>query len=313
MDGVKPLVDVVQCPDWVRPAVQQIFGKAVVCRSMELCEEVAKRHSIDAITLDGDRVSRKGVITGGFQDPQRFVRVSLAEAIRSAQQKLVKAEEKLPSLDMQIDSVSNQVNTMHDERRERQERRAKVRMDLQRLAEEVKTAEETVARSGREVQESQEWRHRMQVLIGDCEASIEAMRVERASRSLSTLSSAETRQLESLTNQCQELQAREASAQENLRNLRSAMEERQALLESLLRPRLHALEVEAASGSSDAALEKAEEAAQIFSRLEREHQEAKDGATAAADALRRISEACEQGMDWDGSRMDLLLFFVTWT
>ena len=42
-------------------------------------------------------------------------------------------------------------------------------------------------------------------------------------------------------------------------------------------------------------------------------QQAKDGATAAADALRRISEACEQGMDWDGSRMDLLLFFVTWT
>lgn len=38
-------------------------------------------------------------------------------------------------------------------------------------------------------------------------------------------------------------------------------------------------------------------------------QQAKDGATAAADALRRISEACEQGMDWDGSRMDLLLFF----
>ena len=38
-------------------------------------------------------------------------------------------------------------------------------------------------------------------------------------------------------------------------------------------------------------------------------QQAKDGATAAADALRRISEACEQGMEWDGSRMDLLLFF----
>ena len=29
MDGVKPLVDVVKCPEWVRPAVQQIFGRAV--------------------------------------------------------------------------------------------------------------------------------------------------------------------------------------------------------------------------------------------------------------------------------------------
>lgn len=41
MEGVKPLVDVVKCEDWVRPAVKQIFGKAVVCRTMELCEEVS--------------------------------------------------------------------------------------------------------------------------------------------------------------------------------------------------------------------------------------------------------------------------------
>lgn len=295
MEGVKPLVDVVKCPDWVRPAVQQVFGKAVVCRSMELCEEVAKRHGIDAITLDGDRVSRKGVITGGFQDPQRFVRISLAEAIRSAQLKLAQAEEKLPKLDMEIDSVSEQVNMMHSERRETQEQRSKARMELQRLAEQVKTAEETISRSQREVRDHQEWRHRMQVLIGECEASIEAKKAERASRSLSTLSSAELQRLQSLTDQCQDLETREASAQENLQNLRASMEERQAVLESMLRPRLHALEVEAASESQDVALEKAEEAAQIRARLEREHQEARDGAAAAADELRRVSVACDKG------------------
>ena len=77
---VKLLVDVVRCPDWVKPAVQQVFGRAVVCRSMELCEEVSKRHGVNAVTVDGDRVSHKGVITGGFQDPQRFQRLHLAEA-----------------------------------------------------------------------------------------------------------------------------------------------------------------------------------------------------------------------------------------
>ena len=41
--------------------------------------QVARRHGINAVTVDGDRVSHKGVITGGFQDPQRFVRLALAE------------------------------------------------------------------------------------------------------------------------------------------------------------------------------------------------------------------------------------------
>ncbi|CAL1161490.1 unnamed protein product, partial [Cladocopium goreaui] len=91
-----------------------------------------------------------------------------------------------------------------------------------------------------------------------------------------------------------DLETREASAQENLQNLRASMEERQAVLESMLRPRLHALEVEAASESQDVALEKAEEAAQIRARLEREHQEARDGAAAAADELRRVSVACDK-------------------
>eukprot|EP00913_Durusdinium_trenchii_P020700 g19441.t1 len=222
MEGVKPLVSVVKCPDWVRPAVQQVFGKAVVCRTMELCEEVARRHGIDAIALDGDRVSRKGVITGGFQDPQRFVRLSLAEAIRAAQQRLLQAEEKLPNLDTQIEEVGEEVNGLHSERREIQEQRGKIRVELQRLAEEVKHAEETISASERDLNNLREWRHRMQVLISDCEASIEAKKertsmlkqAERASRSLSTLSAAETKRLQGLTDQCQALEAQEASAQD---------------------------------------------------------------------------------------------------
>ena len=212
IEGVKPLVDVVRCADWVRPAVQQIFGKAVVCSSMELCEEVARHHGIDAISLDGDRVSRKGVITGGFQDPQRFVRLSLAEAIRVAEQKLQKAEQKLPDFDAQIETVSEGVNELHVERRSKQEQRDELRAEMQRLAEEVKGSEEALSRCNRELTELREWRHRMEVLIRECEASIAAKRAERASRSLNGLTAAEERRLQTLTEQLQELQTQEAEA-----------------------------------------------------------------------------------------------------
>eukprot|EP00931_Biecheleriopsis_adriatica_P018562 TRINITY_DN12972_c0_g1_i1.p1 TRINITY_DN12972_c0_g1~~TRINITY_DN12972_c0_g1_i1.p1 ORF type:complete len:1239 (-),score=370.22 TRINITY_DN12972_c0_g1_i1:6-3185(-) len=293
MEGVKPLVDVVKCPDWARAAVQQIFGKAVVCRSMELCEEVAKRHGIDAITLDGDRVSRKGVMTGGFNDPRRFVRISLAEAIRTARAKVQEAEQKLPDFENQIISVGEQVDALHVERRSKQEERERVRAEMQRLTEQVKSAEETQSRSARELSDLREWRHRMEVLIGECEASIVAKRAERASRSLSGISAADERRLEGLTAELQELTSRQQAAEETCTQLRTALEEQEAQLESSLRPRLHALELEAASGSQDDALERAEEAAQTRARLEREHREASDGALAASTELSALAESCK--------------------
>ena len=293
LDGVKPLVDVVKCEDWVRPAVQQVFGKAVVCSSMELCEEVARNHGIDAISLDGDRVSRKGVITGGFQDPQRFVRLSLSEAIRGAQQRLHQAEQKLPDFDAQIETVTEAVNALHVEHRSKHQQRDKLRSEMQRLAEQVKTAEEALTRCGREVTELREWRHRMEVLIRECEASIAAKRAERASRSLNGLSQAEERRLQELTDQLQELQGQESQAQQTMKELQTRLEEKQAHLESALRPRLHLLELEVAGTAQEETAERAEEAVKMQSRLEREHREATERLATESAELQRLAERCE--------------------
>eukprot|EP00439_Symbiodinium_sp_Y106_P049675 s1600_g6.t1 len=290
IEGVKPLVDVVRCADWVRPAVQQIFGKAVVCSSMELCEEVARHHGIDAISLDGDRVSRKGVITGGFQDPQRFVRLSLAEAIRVAEQKLQKAEQKLPDFDAQIETVSEGVNELHVERRSKQEQRDELRAEMQRLAEEVKGSEEALSRCNRELTELREWRHRMEVLIRECEASIAAKRAERASRSLNGLTAAEERRLQTLTEQLQELQTQEAEAQEALKVLQTSLGEKQAQLEGSLRPRLHLLELEVAATSPEETAERAEEAVNLQGRIQKEHGEALSRLQKEAEEMQHLSE-----------------------
>ncbi|CAE8715288.1 unnamed protein product [Polarella glacialis] len=294
MEGVKALVEVVKCPDWAKPAVQQVFGRAVVCRSMELCEEVVKRYGIDAITLDGDRVSRKGVVTGGFHDPQRFVRVSLAEAIRGAHNKVREANERVPQFEAQIAQEAEQVDALHVERRSRQDERDKVRVEMQRLTEQVQSAEDATSRSARELSDLREWRHRMEVLIGECEASIAAKKTERASKSLSGLPAAAEGRLRNLTAELQELQAQQEAAQLAFQGLRSELEEKEAQLESSLRPRLHALELQAASSSQDDALERAEEAAQGRARLEREHREAADGATAAAAELQQLAGSCKR-------------------
>jgi structural maintenance of chromosome 3 (chondroitin sulfate proteoglycan 6) len=49
-------------------AVKHVFGKALMCRSLEVAAMAAKQYNLDCITLDGDQVERKGALTGGFSD-----------------------------------------------------------------------------------------------------------------------------------------------------------------------------------------------------------------------------------------------------
>ena len=60
-------------------AFEQVFGKTWVCRDLTVAAAYVKSHGINTITLDGDRVDRKGALTGGYHD----VRRSRIEAIRN--------------------------------------------------------------------------------------------------------------------------------------------------------------------------------------------------------------------------------------
>ncbi|CDY57479.1 BnaAnng14600D [Brassica napus] len=53
------------------PALGQVFGRTVVCRDLNVATRVAKNDGLDCITLEGDQVSRKGGMTGGFYDHRR--------------------------------------------------------------------------------------------------------------------------------------------------------------------------------------------------------------------------------------------------
>ncbi|KAJ7172679.1 structural maintenance of chromosome protein 3 [Mycena filopes] len=60
-------------------AFQQVFGKTCVCRDLTIAAAYVKSHGINTITIDGDKVDRKGALTGGFHDVKR----SRIEAVKN--------------------------------------------------------------------------------------------------------------------------------------------------------------------------------------------------------------------------------------
>ncbi|KAH8115688.1 structural maintenance of chromosome protein 3 [Phellopilus nigrolimitatus] len=76
-----PLIDKLRFDPMHEKAFKQVFGKTCVCRDLFIAAAYVRSHNLNTITLDGDKVDRKGSLTGGYHD----VRRSRIEAIRSVQ------------------------------------------------------------------------------------------------------------------------------------------------------------------------------------------------------------------------------------
>ncbi|KAJ7046576.1 structural maintenance of chromosome protein 3 [Mycena alexandri] len=74
-----PILDQLKYDALHEKAFQQVFGKTCVCRDLTIAAAYVKSHGINTITIDGDKVDRKGALTGGFHDVKR----SRIEAVKS--------------------------------------------------------------------------------------------------------------------------------------------------------------------------------------------------------------------------------------
>jgi len=87
-DDVLPMLEKIRYEAVHERAVQQVFGKTVVCRNIQVASQYARSHGVNGVTLDGDRSDKRGALTGGYLD----TRSSRLEAVRH-QSKWQKEEE----------------------------------------------------------------------------------------------------------------------------------------------------------------------------------------------------------------------------
>ncbi|KAF5360848.1 hypothetical protein D9756_004551 [Leucocoprinus leucothites] len=70
-DDCEPLLGKLQYDPKFEKAFQQVFGKTCVCKDLTTAASYVRSHGINTITLDGDKVDRKGALTGGYHDVRR--------------------------------------------------------------------------------------------------------------------------------------------------------------------------------------------------------------------------------------------------
>lgn len=112
-----PLIKKIKHSEDVTKAVQQVFGRTIVCKSLHRGSELARLYNLNAITLDGDRANTKGVLSGGFRDfgNSRLDALKLRGKKKKEMAKLATALQecslKLQSVNEQLTHATNELDT----------------------------------------------------------------------------------------------------------------------------------------------------------------------------------------------------------
>ncbi|GAA0154305.1 hypothetical protein LIER_12324 [Lithospermum erythrorhizon] len=142
---VLPLLKKLKFSHEFSPAFGQVFAKTVVCRDLDVATKVARTDSLDCITLEGDQVSKKGGMTGGFYDYKRsklkFMSIikQNMKTIKVKEDELKKVREELQ--DILKNTIDQKINEVVGEQQKNDAKLSHDRSELEQLKQDIANAE----------------------------------------------------------------------------------------------------------------------------------------------------------------------------
>nr|WJN25090.1 cohesin complex subunit [Pseudozyma thailandica] len=229
------------------PAFQQIFGRSIICPNLEIASAYVRSHGVNAVTLDGDKVERKGALTGGYQDPRRS-RLDAVNDVRKwktqSEQDTAKQQEiknRITEIEQEITSLMGEMYTLQHRRDEARNSRGPLMDELQwarteadDLAQRLKSIERREADQSLELKAAQTKRagleEELQTPMSEGLTPQEAAQLE----ALNAQEDQQKRELAEKTNTLSELSNRKSILEIDLyENLRRRQEEIGSQLEAL--------------------------------------------------------------------------------
>lgn len=113
-DEVSPLIQQLTYDPKFEKAFQQVFGKTCVCGNLAIAAKYARSHDLNTITVEGDKVDRKGALTGGFHDTKRS-RMEAVNNYRHWKGRFQEEVEKSATLKLEIAPLEQEITRLTGE------------------------------------------------------------------------------------------------------------------------------------------------------------------------------------------------------
>ncbi|XP_051883481.1 LOW QUALITY PROTEIN: structural maintenance of chromosomes protein 3 [Pristis pectinata] len=225
-------------------AYKHVFGKTLICRSMEVSTQLARAFNMDCITLEGDQVSHRGALTGGYYDTRKS-RLELQKDARKAEEELTELEAKLnenlrrniEKINNEIDQLMNQMQQIETQQRKFKASRDSILSEMKMLKEKRQQSEKTFMPKQRSLQSLEASLHAM-------ESTRESLKAELGTDLLSQLSLDDQKRVDALNDEIRQLQQDNRQLLNERIKLEGIMTRLETYLSENLRKRLDQVEQE---------------------------------------------------------------------
>ncbi|KAJ1733006.1 Structural maintenance of chromosomes protein 3 [Coemansia biformis] len=93
-------------------AFQQVFGRAIICPSLDVGSGYARTMNLTAVTLEGDKVDRRGELTGGFVN-RRGSRLDAAKTLMRTRARVQAASSQAGEVLAAVAGLDQEITALH--------------------------------------------------------------------------------------------------------------------------------------------------------------------------------------------------------
>lgn len=141
------MVSKLEYSDKYDKALRYIFGRTLICRNLEVATQLARTTGLDCVTLDGDQVSSKGSLTGGYFNKSRS-RLDIQKTRSEKNGEINGQEDEMQELRQQLNRIETEINKIVSDMQRMETRNSKakdvfdkVKTDVRLMKEELNAIE----------------------------------------------------------------------------------------------------------------------------------------------------------------------------
>ena len=162
-----PMISKLKYEDQYDRALRYIFGKTLICRNLERATELAKSTGLDCVTLEGDQVSSKGCLTGGYFNKSRS-RLEMQKKRAEYIELIEENEKELAQLRTELKQTESNINSFVSEMQKTETKQGKSKDAFDKIQADIRLMKEELTRIDR-------FRNPKERSLAQCKANLEAM------------------------------------------------------------------------------------------------------------------------------------------
>ncbi|XP_018019666.1 structural maintenance of chromosomes protein 3 isoform X1 [Hyalella azteca] len=199
-----PMVSKLTYSERYTKALRYIFGRTLICRNLEVATNLARSTKLDCVTLDGDQVSSKGSLTGGYFNSSRS-RLEMQKNRSELQEQINNAEGELRQLQATLRNTEQEINKIVGEMQKTEIKNSKAKNLFEKVKSDIRVMKDEQQNLERSKQPKERSLAQLKANLEAMQATKEGLESELHQDLLATLSVQDQHEVDQLNDDIRRL------------------------------------------------------------------------------------------------------------